>query len=330
MVMNPAGRASRFKLRRLAAVPLAVGAAAAIAACGGSGPHTTTSATVKASPASLVSQSFSASDAINSGQVALAVKLKLDGIPQLGSKPITLDVSGPFERSAGNQISTDLAATVSIAGSTAHVGFDAVGKKLYVGLAGTFYELPASTTTPTSTVGSSGASGVLSALGINPKTWLTDPHIVGTASVGGVATEHLTAQVNIANVLNDLSKVVASTGSTGATGATTGDALSLVESAITSAQVDIYTGVTDHIVRKFDLAIAFTVPQIAAGALGGLSGGSLNLDVTLTQLGQAQTITAPANPQPSSKLLNGVFALESQFGSLASLASLVSGGSSGG
>ena len=148
--------------------------------------------------------------------------------------------------------------------------------------------------------------------------------------VGGVTTEHLTAQVNIANVLNDLSKVVASTGSTGAAGATAGDALSLVESAITSAQVDIYTGVTDHIVRKFDLAIAFTVPQIAAGALGGLSGGSLNLDVTLTQLGQAQTITAPANPQPSSKLLNGVFALESQFGSLASLASLASGGSSGG
>ena len=327
--MSRAGRASRFKLRRLAAVPLAVGATAAIAACGGSGHHTTTSAAVKASPAALVSQSFSASDAINSGQVALAVKLKLDGIPQLGSKPITLDVSGPFERGAGNQISTDLAATVSIAGSTAKVGFDAVDKKLYVGLAGTFYELPASTT-PTSPVGSSGATGVLSALGINPKTWLTDPHIVGTASVGGVTTEHLTAQVNIANVLNDLSKVVASTGSTGAAGATAGDALSLVESAITSAQVDIYTGVTDHIVRKFDLAIAFTVPQIAAGALGGLSGGSLNLDVTLTQLGQAQTITAPANPQPSSKLLNGVFALESQFGSLASLASLASGGSSGG
>jgi hypothetical protein len=323
--MSRAGRASRFKLRRLAAVPLAVGAAAAIAACGGSG-HPTTSATVKASPASLVSQSFSASDAINSGQVALAVKLKLDGIAQLGSKPITLDVSGPFERSAGDQISTDLAATVSIAGSTANLGFDAVDKKLYVGLAGTFYELPASTT-PKTSVGSSGASGVLSALGINPKTWLTDPHIVGTASVGGVTTEHLTAQVNIANVLNDLSKVVASTGSTGAAGATAGNALSLVESAITSAQVDIYTGVTDHIVRKFDLAIAFTVPQIAAGALGGLSGGSLNLDVTLTQLGQQQTITAPANPQPSSKLLNGVFALESQFGSLASL---VSGGSSGG
>ena len=323
VVMSSAGKASRLELRRLAAVPLAVGAAAVIAACGGSG-HTTTAATVKASPASLVSQSFSASDAINSGQVALALKLKLDGIAQLGSKPITLDISGPFARSAAGQLSTDLAATLSIAGSTANLGFDAVDKKLYVGLGGTFYALPAGTT-PTSALGSTGASGMLSALGINPKSWLTDPHIVGTANVGGVTTEHLSAQVNIANVLNDLSHVVAATGSTGAS-ATTGNALSLVESAITSAQVDIYTGVTDHIVRRFDLVIDFTVPQIAASALGGLSGGSLNLDVTLTQLGQAQTITAPANPQPSSKLLNGVFALESQFGSLASL---VSGGLSG-
>ena len=289
---------------------------------------------MKASPATLVSQSFSASDAINSGQVALAVVLKLNGISQLGGKPITLDVSGPFERS-GNRLSTDLAATVSVGGSTAHLGFDAVDKKLYVGLVGTFYELPASAT-PKASLGASGPTGVLSALGIDPKTWLTNPHIVGTATVGDVSTEHLTAEINVPNVLNDLSKVIPSTGSTGTgtgstgTGSSTDTTLALVESAVTSAHVDVYTGVADHIVRKFDLAIAFTVPQIAAAALNGLSGGSLNLDVTLTQLGKPQTITAPANPQPSSKLLNGVFALESQFGSLASLASMVSGGSSGG
>ncbi len=324
--MNGVGSASRFHLRRLAVVPLAIAAGAAIAACGGGGHHTSAAA-VKASPAALVSQTFSASDAINSGRVGLAVALKLDGIKQLGGKPVTLDVSGPFERGAGNQLSADLSATVSIAGSTANIGFDVVDKKLYVGLGGTFYELPASSTASSSlgATGASGVGGVLAALGIDPKTWLTDPHIVGTASVGGVTTEHLTAQINIANVLGDVSKLVARTGSTGAGAATS--ALPMIESAITSAQVDMYTGVADHIVRKFDLAIAFTVPQIAAGALGSLTGGSLNVDVTLTELGRPQTITAPANPQPSSKLLNGVFALESQFGALASLAT---GGSTGG
>ena len=325
-VMSSAGRASRSKFRRFAAVPLAIVAGAAIAACGGGG-HKTPSATVKASPARLVSQSFSASDAINSGQVALAVALKLDGISQLGGKPITLDVSGPFERS-GNELSTDLAATVSAAGSTAHLGFDAFNQKLYVGLMGTFYELPANTK-PKASSGASGPAGVFHALGINPSTWLTNPHMVGTATVGGVSTDHLTAEINVPSVLNDLTKIIPSTGSSGAAGSTA-TTLALVESAITSAHVDVYTGVDDHIMRKFHLAIAFTVPQIASAALNGLTGGSLNLDVTLTQLGQPQTITAPANPQPSSKLLNGLFALESQFGSLASLASLVTGGSTGG
>ena len=110
------------------------------------GRRTPSSATAKVSPARLVSQTVSASSAIDSGRVHLALALALNGIKQLGSKPITLDVSGPFQRGSAGQLSTDLAATLSIAGSTANLGFDAVDKKLYVGLGGTFYALPAGTT----------------------------------------------------------------------------------------------------------------------------------------------------------------------------------------
>ena len=320
--MRRAAWASRWHLRRLAVLPLAVAAGAAIAACGGSG-HSN-SAAVKATPAALVSQTFSASNGIDSGRLGLTLTVTLNGIKQLGGKPVTLDISGPFKRGADGQISTDLTANVSIAGSTAALGIDRVAGKTYLGINGTFYELPASRT-PSASGGASGASGLLSGLGLDPQTWLSDPHIVGTADVGGVATQHLTAQIDVANVLNDVSKLVA--GSTGATGAaTSSNVLALIESAITTARVDVYTGVSDHIVRKFDLAIAFTAPQIAAGVLGGLTSGSLGLDATLTQLGQPETITAPANPEPSSKLLNGVFALESQFGSLASLIAGVSNG----
>lgn len=311
-------------------MPVALAASAALAACGAAS-HAKTAA-VKTSPAALVSQTFSASNTINSGRVALALTLNLDGVKALGGQPATLNISGPFQRDAAHGLSTDLAATVSIASSSANLGFDKVGKKLYLGLDGTFYELPTGHKESPS-VGASGDKGMLAGLGIHPKSWLLNPHIVGTVSVGGVDTGHLTAQINVANVLADVSKLVSrATGATGAAG-TSSNALALVQSAITSAQVDVYTGIADHIVRKFDLAIAFTVPQIATGALGGLTGGSLKLDITLTELNQPQTITAPANPQPSSKILNGVFALESKFGSLASLvagaSSSLSGGSSG-
>jgi len=325
--MSRVGRASAWPLRRLAIIPLATTAAIAVAACGGGG-HAKSAAAL-ATPAQLVSQSFSASDAVNSGQISLSLALSLDGIKALGGKPIALDVSGPFQRGAGG-VSTDLQATVSVASSNAKIGIDKIGSAIYLGLGGTFYALPAKlgsgATGATGASGASGGSGLLGGLGIHPSTWLTDPHNVGQKRVGGVLTDHLRAQIDVANVLNDVSKLIASSGS-GASSTST-STLALLESAVTTAEVDIYTGVDDHVVREFDLDIAFSVPAIAAGAIDGLTGGSLTLDVTLTNLNQPQTIAAPVNPQPSSKLLNGVFALESRFGSLASLAAGLSGGSS--
>ncbi len=271
---------------------------------------------------------MSASDEVGSGRLSLSVALALDGIKQLDAKPITLALSGPFARVQG-RLETDLTATVTAASSSADLGLDLVGGRAYLGLGGTFYELGATRSSATGAtglqLGASGAGGLLAGLHIDPRTWLTDPHNLGAATVGGVATDHLRAEINVANVLGDLSKVMASSGATGATGAggasSVTSLLPLLESAITQAQVDIYTGVADHIVRRFELVLAFSVPPIAAGAVDGLTGGSLRVDATLTDVNQTETITAPASVQPASKLLNGVFALESRFGSLASLVS---------
>ncbi len=307
----------------------------AIAACGGGG-HKNAAATAKTTPAALVSQTVSASDAIQSGRISLSLDLALDGIKQLGGKPISLTVAGPFTRGTGG-IWAALSANISAASSSATIEIDKVGKQIYVGIGGTFYDLSGpglqgATTLPLRSTGASGASGaggrrLFKSLGIDPKSWLTDPKDVGESSVGGVETEHLSAQINIAAVLNDLSKLIGASGSTGS--GTSTSALELLQSAITSAHLDVYTGVSDHIVRRFDLAIAFSLPAIASGAIDGLTGGSLHLDATLTDLNQPQTITGPSSAQPSSKLLNGVFALESKFGSLASLVAGLTGGSGG-
>ena len=306
-----------------------IAATVGLAACGGGG-HAKPAASVKVSPARLVSQTFSASGGVSSGNISLSVDLTLDGIKQLDGKPISVSVSGPFTRSGGD-ISADLTAVISAAGSSDTIGFDQVDGRSYLGLGGTFYELPAPAATTGASadssdpVGGSGATGAFAALGIDPRSWITDPMELPQTSVDGVTTDHLQAQINVAGVLGDVSKMIGGSGATGAAGSSTASdvtsLLPLLESAITKAQVDIYTGVTDHIVRKADLDIAFTVPSIAAGAIDGLTGGALTADVTLSGVNQAQTITAPAGAQPAtkSKLLNGVFALESRFGSLSSL-----------
>ncbi|HLW94546.1 MAG TPA: hypothetical protein VKS25_04130 [Solirubrobacteraceae bacterium] len=335
--------ASRPNLRRTASVPLALAVCIVVAACGGGGGHKNNTAAnaPKLTPTALVSKAFDASDAVDSGNISLTATINLDGLKQLDGKPIVLALSGPFQRTAG-KTSADFAATISIGSSTAHLGVDVLPGHDYLGIDGTFYDLPtgAGSTLGSLTGGSSGAAGpatgatgLLSSLGIDPHSWLTNPKIVGDTTIGGVQTQHLTAQVDIAKVLGDLEKVIGASGATGSSGTSSiTSALPLIESAINSAKVDIYTGVSDHILRRFDLAIAFTVPAIAASEFGGLKGGSLSFDVTLTELGKAETISAPANVQPAKDLLNGIFSLESKFGSLASLFSSASSslGSGGG
>jgi hypothetical protein len=80
-------------------------------------------------------------------------------------------------------------------------------------------------------------------------------------------------------------------------------------------------------VREFDLEIAFTVPAIAAGR-------DRRPDRRLAQPRRRRSATSTSrrrSPPPAnvaarqSKLLNGVFALESQFGSLASLVAGLTG-----
>ena len=272
---------------------------------------------------------------MRSGQIALAVTLTLDGVKQLGGNPVQLEISGPFSRTASG-FETDLAASVSIGSSSAHLALDLLPGRLYLGIDGTFYKLPGRFSP---SLGATGATGALGALGIDADGWLEDPHALGTAEVGGVQTDHLSAKLDVSKLLAQAAKLLGSGGVSGATGAlgalggATGASgalgalgalgpnavLSLIGQAITSARVDIYTGTADHVVRELKLAIGFAVPSLASGALGGLTGGSFDLDATLTQLNQPQTIAPPASYQPASGILNGIYDLESQFGSLASL-----------
>ena len=124
----------------------------------------------------------------------------------------------------------------------------------------------------------------------------------GPASVGGVDTDHFTAGVDAQKLFSDISKLVTQrlSGTTGASGSVSNvsSELQLVASAITSAQLDIYTGIDDHVIRRVHVLVDFKVPSIASSFVGGLTGGSLDFDATLTQLNAAQTVTAPANAQP--------------------------------
>src|SRR5581483_4148742 len=117
--MPPAGCAYVGRLRRMSLLPAAVAAAALVAACGGGSHHsasTGANAPVKATPATLVAQSYTASNAVRSGKLALTATVNLDG-GKLGTHQLRLDVAGPFDRAADGNVSTSLTATLGGLGS---------------------------------------------------------------------------------------------------------------------------------------------------------------------------------------------------------------------
>lgn len=291
-------------MQRASLLVIALLAALVIAACGGSSTKAT-------GPATLLSQTLGPGlGEIHSGDLSLTIDADLRGLKALGGQPISLVASGPFS-SRG----FDLSATVTLKGSTVPVGILSTGKAIYIEFAGTYYALPAGaagarlkSALPTS--GASGAAGLLSSLGIDPLSWLEDAKIVGSSPVGGVATQHLTAQVDIAKALGDAATLARRLGGKEASSVFSGADLSELVSAINSAKLDLYAGTRDHILRELRFAISFTVPPAAQSALDGVTAGSFTIDAQISNLNAPEAaITAPKSPQPLSGLLSGVSGL---------------------
>jgi hypothetical protein len=313
---------SRFTPRRALALVLSLAAGLLVAACGGAG-HRAPAARPPAAGV-LLAKTFAATSAIDSGQIDLHLAVALTGSGQLAGQPLSLDVSGPFQRDGSGRLGTDLTITLTKASKTHTLGVDVVDGAVYVGVGGTFYELPSNILHARhagggGSTGASGISGLFGALGIDPRSWLTDPHDAGTATIGGVNTAHFTAGVDTQRAVADLSKLIGQRlgGATGANGPSTSTVtaeLQLIASAITSAQLDVYTGTSDHVVRRIHLGVVFTVPSALSALAGGLTGGSLDFDATLTQLNAPQSVSAPANSRPFSALGGGLSKLAGGLG----------------
>ena len=265
---------------------------------------------------SLLSETFSGHTPIDSGNIKLSIGLTSSG-RSAPTQPLAVTLDGPFESSTPGKIpSFDLQLKLTAAGQPLSAAATSTGSALYVQLAGAWFSIPSSTykeveegfAKATSTASSSKVRSTFSALGIEPAHWLTDPTQAGTATIGGVSVVHLTASVDIPAFLADVSKLsqagsalgLASSGSTGSLSPTVTNELA---KAIKSAHVDVYTGQSDHLLRRLEVTAAVTGNSQTQTLLGGLSSANLKVLLEFSDLNKPQNISAPANPQPASQLL---------------------------
>lgn len=158
-----------------------------------------------------------------------------------------------------------------------------------------------------STGATADATGMLRQLGIDPKRWLVDPQIVGSEQVGGVATTHVRAGVDVARLVGDLGKALPQlTGSRSQGQQGMGMTPKLerqIATAISAPAVDLWAASADDTLRKLSLAfdllpgkLATQTRKTAARAQKAGSGPiPVKLTVGLSDVNQPQRITAPAH-----------------------------------
>jgi hypothetical protein len=190
------------------------------------------------------------------------------------AEPVTITGEGPVN---GDALSFDFDAAVQ--GLPPLQGnLTKVGDELFVGVLGTDYRVDLPRKSVASVVPGRLATGLLS--------WATTPKETGRETVDGVATAHLTATVDTAQVLDDIVPLLQTFQRSPLPPA----ARRQLAAALATKTFDLWIGADDLLPRRISVKLDYTG---GVKAVPALRSASLSLDVRLSALGDAVTITAP-------------------------------------
>jgi hypothetical protein len=307
-------------LRRSAISALLVaGLALTAAACGGSGSSSSTS-TPSAGGNGDAQAVLSAinTNVGDQGPQNISVKLSasISGSPKdptLGaflSKPVTLTLSGPVDTKAKQ---SDLTFELAAGPIKVDGGVREVGSAEYLEVNDKWYVLPAnalssatgtSTGSTTSSSSSVNPAALLQAFG-DPKKLFTNAKLAGTDDVGGIKSDHVSGDIDLAALVRGISSAASSTSGTSASPVSPAQIASSVtslEQYVKSATADIWVGQSDKQVHRFATTIDGAT-DASTKASSGIDGFKITLDVSATPT-KTPSVSAPSNPAPIAQLEN--------------------------
>jgi hypothetical protein len=333
-------RLVQHRARAIVALLVLAVVALVLAACGGSDSGSGSGGS-SADAETLLRQTFTGTHDIRSGKANVQLRVNVSGDASVRG-PITATISGPFQSVGSGELPKfDLSLDANAQGQGFRAGLTSTSDQLFVNFGGTSYAVPAqlldqlkASYRRSQQQGSSQQRMSLGSLGLDPISWLQNPTVEGTETIGGAETDHISSQVDVNALLSDVDKILARVS---AQGLPTGQqvpsrlppsARSQIEKAVKSASIDVWSGKSDHTLRKLTLALRVDVPR----GSGGSTAVDVNLSVELTDLNQPQSITAPASSRPLNELLGQLQGLlGGALGGAGSLGGSSSGsGSSGG
>jgi hypothetical protein len=145
-----------------------------------------------------------------------------------------------------------------------------------------------------------------SACDFDVSAWFTELSNDGTEDVAGTETNHVSGQIDVAQMLDDFIGIAQSV--PGASSQVDESQVDLVSDAVTEAGFDIYGGTEDDLLRKLDLNVTIDPSEIEGGELVPVDTVDFGFDFEFSDVNEEQTIEAPTDAKPIDDLL-GQFGL---------------------
>jgi hypothetical protein len=300
--------------RTRAPIALALFAASAllVAACGGGGNDE--------DPQQVLQQTFNNPTSIQSGTFDLDLRIETSGGDNPGSFEAKL--GGKFASQGPDQFPKfDIDASVKAESGTQSFsgtgGLTSTGDQAFVTYQGTNYVVPQQlydefTTTYAQLQGQNGSaksSNLLQTLNISPANWLTDLKNDGTTDVEGTKTIHISGSANVQQLVEDLKAIARRAGT--AVGNVNTRQLNQLNDVVQSGDIDVYSGETDKLLRRFQVHVDLKPPAGTPGAPDSLT---VDLQLNFADVNKPETFTAPANAQPLSSLFESLGISSGQLG----------------
>jgi hypothetical protein len=264
---------------------------------------------------------------IGSALVSVDLEADLNGNRQL-DQPVRVKVGGPYRSNGDGKLpDTDWDIGISGGGQTFTFGLLTTAGKAFLDFQGTSYALGEKTVRAIERPpGTKPKESLTKRLGVDLLGWVNDAKIAGDADVAGVPTRHVEAGLDVGKVLRGLNTIAgraAGAAPQAARAQLTDDQIDAVRRYVDDPRLDVYVGKTDGKIRRLSVDLEFEVPEDARAKVGGLEGGTVELDVELAQVGQPQKVEEPDDARPISELTK-------QLGSLGVLGTLFGGKAPGG
>ncbi len=295
------------QIRSKALALVAMLAVTTLAACGGddssdSGAKAGDSADNRAAADKIIEQAVAANDKARSASIDGTIDVAVEGVPRF-KEPLQLTASGDYNLPEGAEVPDfDIDVGLGLNGGIIGGGLVLADGKGFITLGDTGYPLPDAISAKISKPAPAKKNGLTKTAGmfyINPEDWQKNATLVGDARVAGEDVQHITADIRADRFFDDIARLVNVLTALRVTEAVAlptqlnAQARAALVRSVTSAKGEVWIGKDDHVLRKATLKGAIKVAKKDQAALGGVTGGTLDATINVSEVGTPHKIAAP-------------------------------------